>query len=82
MPTAYVFMNCNTGAEKRVVNELADLDEVLEVRGIYGIYDIYAKVKSMTNEQLNDTIKLGMGIIPDVTSTMVLFVNDWGPGKD
>jgi hypothetical protein len=30
MPTAYVFMNCNTGAEKRVVNELADLDEVLE----------------------------------------------------
>jgi DNA-binding Lrp family transcriptional regulator len=71
-------MNCNTGVEKRVVNELADLDEVLEVRGIYGIYDIYAKVKSKTNEQLNDTIKSRMGIIPDVTSTMVLFANDWG----
>ncbi|MFY9566105.1 MAG: Lrp/AsnC ligand binding domain-containing protein [Nitrososphaeraceae archaeon] len=82
MPTAYVFMNCNTGAEKRVVNELADLDEVLEVRGIYGIYDIYAKVKSKTNEQLNNTIKFRMRIMPDVTSTMVLFVNDWGPGKD
>jgi hypothetical protein len=44
MPTAYVFMNCNSGAEERIIQEIADLSEVKEVRGIYAIYDIFVKV--------------------------------------
>ena len=41
MVTAYVFMNCNSGAEQIIIQELDDLPEVKEVRGIYGIYDIF-----------------------------------------
>jgi hypothetical protein len=37
MSTAYLFMNCNSGAEERIIQRLADLPEVIEVRGIYGI---------------------------------------------
>jgi hypothetical protein len=28
MSTAYVFMNCNSGAEERIIQRLADLPEV------------------------------------------------------
>jgi DNA-binding Lrp family transcriptional regulator len=57
MPTAYVFMNCNSGAEERIIQEIADLSEVKEVRGVYAIYDIFVKMKSKINESLNDIIK-------------------------
>ncbi|MGA7603266.1 MAG: Lrp/AsnC ligand binding domain-containing protein [Nitrososphaeraceae archaeon] len=81
MPTAYVFMNCNSGAEERIIQEIADLSEIKEVRGIYGMYDIFVKVESKTTESLNDIIKFGLRIKPDVTSAMALFVNSMQPGK-
>jgi DNA-binding Lrp family transcriptional regulator len=81
MPTAYVFMNCNSGAEERIIQEIADLSEVKEVRGIYGIYDIFVKVESKTAESLNDIIKFSLRMKPDVTSAIVLFVNSRQPGK-
>ena len=80
MVTAYVFMNCNSGAEQRIIQELADLPEVKEVRGIYGIYDIF--VESKTNDLLNDIIKFRLRIKPNVTSAMALFVNSGQPGKE
>lgn len=81
MSTAYVFMNCNSGAEERIIHEIADLPEVREVRGISGIYDIFVKVESETNESLNDIIKFRIRMKPDVTSAMALFVNSGQPGK-
>jgi DNA-binding Lrp family transcriptional regulator len=81
MPTAYVFMNCNSGAEERIIQEIADLFEVKEVRGIYGIYDIFVKVESKTTESLNDIIKFRLRLKPDVTSAIALFVNNRQPGK-
>ena len=74
MPTAYVFMNCNSGVEKRIIQEIADLPEVTEVRGVYGIYDIFVKVESKTNELLNDIIRFKIRMKPDVNSIMALFV--------
>ena len=82
MVTAYVFMNCNSGAEQRIIQELADLPEVKEVRGIYGIYDIFLKVESKTNDLLNDIIKFRLRMKPNVTSAMALFVNRGQPGKE
>jgi DNA-binding Lrp family transcriptional regulator len=81
MSTAYVFMNCNSGAEERIIQRLADLPEVIEVRGIYGIYDIFVKVESETNESLNDVIKFRIRMKPDITSVMALFINGGQPGK-
>ena len=81
MSAAYVFMNCNSGAEERIIQEIAYLSEVKEVRGIYGIYDIFVKVESKTNESLNDIIKFSIRLKPDVTWAMALFVNSRQPGK-
>ncbi|MGA7692165.1 MAG: hypothetical protein WCA61_07670 [Nitrososphaeraceae archaeon] len=45
------------------------------------MYDIFVKVESKTTESLNDIIKFGLRIKPDVTSAMALFVNSRQPGK-
>ena len=82
MPTAYVFVNCNIGAEKRIIQEIADLPEVEEVRGVYGIYDIFVKVKSKASESLNEIIKYRLRTKPDVTSVMALFVIGGEYGKE
>ncbi len=66
-------MNCNSGAEKGIIQDIADIQEVTEVRGVYGVYDIFAKVESKTNESLNDIIKFRIRTKPDITSAMALF---------
>jgi hypothetical protein len=35
MPTAYILVNCTMGAEEKIINEIAKLSDVKEVRGTY-----------------------------------------------
>ena len=42
MKEAFVLINCDTGTEDRVVDELSKVDEVLEVQKLMGAYDIIA----------------------------------------
>src|SRR5215216_5598044 len=51
MPTAYILVNCTLGSEEKIINEIAKLPDVKEVRGTYGVHDIFVKVKSYNNEQ-------------------------------
>lgn len=52
MPTAYILVNCTMGAEEKIINEIAKLSDVKEVRGTYGVHDIFVKVKSDNTETL------------------------------
>ena len=46
MPTAYILVNCTMGTEENIINEVAKLSDVKEVRGTYGVHDIFVKVKA------------------------------------
>ena len=74
MPTAYVLVNCTSGSEENIIREIAELDEVKEVRGTYGVHDILVKVKSDTTESLNRTITRKIRRISGITSTVTLVV--------
>ena len=81
MPTAFILVNCAVGSEEKIINEIAKLSDVKEVRGTYGVHDIFVKVKSDDTQTLNHTITSKIRKIPGITSTATLVVIDEQGGK-
>ncbi len=72
MATAYVFMNCDIGSEKAVIQLLKGLEGVKDVHEIFGSYDIIAKVETDTVVKLRETITWKIRQISMIRSTMTL----------
>lgn len=81
MPTAYILVNCTLGSEEKIINEIAKLSDVKEVRGTYGVHDIFVKVKSDNTETMNHTITNKIRKVPGITSTVTLVVIEEQGGK-
>jgi DNA-binding Lrp family transcriptional regulator len=81
MPTAYILVNCIMGAEENIINEVAKLSDVKEVRGTYGVHDIFVKVKSDNTETLNHTITSKIRKVPGISSTVTLVVIEEQGGR-
>jgi DNA-binding Lrp family transcriptional regulator len=69
------------GAEENIINEVAKLSDVKEVRGTYGVHDIFVKVKSDNTETLNHTIASKIRRVPGITSTATLVVIEEQGGR-
>jgi DNA-binding Lrp family transcriptional regulator len=69
------------GAEENIINEVAKLSDVKEVRGTYGVHDIFVKVKSDNTETLNHTITSKIRRVPGITSTVTLVVIEEQGGR-
>ena len=52
MPTAYILLNTEIGAEKQVLKALKKIEGVEEVHNLWGVYDIIANVKADSMEEL------------------------------
>ena len=72
MVKAYVLANCETGAEKHVIDELKTISCVKEAHGIMGAYDIVAEIEAISREDLNKIIALRIRKIQMITSTLTL----------
>ena len=72
MEKAYVFINCDGGSERPVINQLKSLNDVKEVHGTFGIYDIIATIESSEQEALKKIISGQIRNIDHVTSTLTL----------
>ena len=70
--TLYVLINCDLGSEVDIINELAKIPEVKEVRGTYGIYDVFVKLQADSNSMLENIITLKLRRIPKIRSTVAL----------
>jgi hypothetical protein len=46
MSKAFVFLNCDAGAEKEIVSEMSSMSGVLQAAKVSGIYDIVAEVNA------------------------------------
>jgi DNA-binding Lrp family transcriptional regulator len=82
LSTAYILVNCTLGSEERIIDEIAKLSDVKEVRGTYGVHDIFVKVKSDNTETMNHTITSKISKIPGITSTVTLVVIEEQGGKE
>jgi DNA-binding Lrp family transcriptional regulator len=74
MPTAYVLINYEIGAEKDILNKLKTVPSVIEASEVNGVYDIVVKVASASLDSLKDTITRDIRVIDRVRSTMTLIV--------
>jgi DNA-binding Lrp family transcriptional regulator len=74
MPTAYIPVNYEIGAEKNILNKLKTFPGVTEASEVNGVYDIVVKIASDGLDSLKDTITIDIRTIDSVRSTMTLIV--------
>ena len=74
MVRAYVLVNCDLGAEEKIIGELKNLEHVKEVHGTFGAYDLVAKVEAETSENLRETITWKIRKMDKIRSTLTLTV--------
>ena len=72
MESLYILVNCDLGSEVEIINELAKISEVKEVRGTYGIYDIFVKLQADSTSSLEAIITHKIRRLPKVRSTVTL----------
>ena len=74
MPTAYVLINYEIGAEQNIINKLKSVPGVVEVSEVNGVYDIVVKIASDTLESLKNTITRHIRAIDTVRSMLTLIL--------
>jgi len=74
VPTTYVLINYEIGAEQNILNKLKNVPGVVEVSEVDGVYDIVVKIASDTLESLKNTITRHIRAIDTVRSTLTLIV--------
>ena len=74
MVTAYILIISESGAERRVVEELLDVDGVSEAELVYGEYDVVTKVFVEDISQLSDFILEKIRPIKSIKRTSTLIV--------
>jgi DNA-binding Lrp family transcriptional regulator len=74
MVTAYILIISESGAERRIVEELLDVDGVEEAELVYGEYDVIAKVAVEDISQLSDFILEKVRPIGSIKRTSTLIV--------
>ena len=74
MVTAYILVISESGAERRIVDNLLDIDGVEEAELVYGEYDVIAKVSVDDISQLSDFILEKIRPISSIKRTSTLIV--------
>lgn len=76
MPTAYVLLNTEIGAEKQVLNALRKIDGVEEAHHLWGVYDIIANVKAESMETLKLIVTKRIQKIGKINSKLTMIITD------
>ncbi|MFL6418006.1 MAG: Lrp/AsnC family transcriptional regulator [Nitrososphaeraceae archaeon] len=82
MTSAFLLINCDFPFSEDVINELGKIPEIVDVYRLHGMYDIIARVKSDTEEELNDVVKIRIRKIDKVKSTITMIIAEGDKLKD
>jgi DNA-binding Lrp family transcriptional regulator len=74
MPTAYVLLTTEIGAESDVVAALKKVKGVEEVHNLWGVYDIIASVKADTMDKLNHILTEKIQEIGRINSKLTMII--------
>ena len=72
MEHAYVLINCDTGFEESIIEQLKKIHDVKAVQGTLGVYDIIAEIESQKPEKLREAIIGDIRKLIHVKSTLTL----------
>ncbi|MFX0202591.1 MAG: Lrp/AsnC family transcriptional regulator [Candidatus Hodarchaeota archaeon] len=74
MPTAFVLINTDLGAEGEVLNKLENVRGVEEAYMVFGVYDIIARVRTDTMTALREIVTWRVRRLEKVRSTLTMIV--------
>jgi DNA-binding Lrp family transcriptional regulator len=72
MKRAYVLINCDTGYENSLIEQLKKIDDIKEVHGTLGVYDIIAEIESEESQKLKEAIIGDIRKLSHVKSTLTI----------
>jgi hypothetical protein len=73
MLSAFVFLNCDIGAEKGIIQEMNGISGVSEAVRVSGVYDIVAKVSDESREKISILVKK-IRAIASIRSSLTMVV--------
>jgi DNA-binding Lrp family transcriptional regulator len=76
MPTAYVLLTTEIGAEKQVLSSLKKISGVQEAHKLWGVYDIIAHVQADDMDNLKNIITKRIDKIGKVNSKLTMIIED------
>jgi len=72
MPTAYVLLNTEIGAENQVLKALKKIEGVEEAHRLWGVYDIIANVKAESMKKLQRLVTEKIGRIGKINFKLTM----------
>ncbi|MGD0449571.1 MAG: Lrp/AsnC ligand binding domain-containing protein [Candidatus Bathyarchaeia archaeon] len=76
MPTAYVLLNTEIGAENQVLKALKKIEGVEEAHNLWGIYDIIANIKAENMEKLKLIVTKKISKIAKINSKLTMIIDE------
>ncbi len=76
MPTAYVLLNTEIGAENSVINALKRIEGVEEAHHLFGVYDIIANIKADNLDKLKTIITKQVAKIEKINSKLMMIISE------
>ncbi len=76
MPSAFVLINVEAGAEDSVLKQVRKIGTVEESYVSYCVYDLVVKVKANSMEELKDTVSHKIRTINEVRSSLTLILTE------
>ena len=81
MPTSYILINSDLGADEPIIKKIkeslaGEKDTQYKIMGVYGVYDIVLKLTSDNADTLRSTITNKIRKITSVQSTLTMMVID------
>jgi len=80
MPTAYILVNTEIGAEKQVLEALKKIQGVEEAHSLWGVYDIIANVSADSAEELKNILTSQIEKISKINSKLTMMIGE-NPGN-
>ncbi len=72
MTDAYVMLNCELGAEVKIIEQLREIEEVADVFETIGTHDMMVKLKAANFEKIREIVSWNIQKLPKVRSTSTL----------
>jgi DNA-binding Lrp family transcriptional regulator len=76
LPTAYILLNTEIGAESQVLKALRNIEGVEEAHNLWGVYDIIANVQADSMEKLKFIITKRIEKIGRINSKLTMIITD------
>ena len=79
MPSAYVLLNTEIGAENQVLKSLKKVEGVEEAKRLWGVYDIIANIRAESIEKLKYIVTERIEKIDKINTKLTMLVTEKVP---